>query len=86
MVDLTAIYCVLYVQSVLNAFYVYSNTIYTTVQLFKMCTDMHATLSSAYNEKNVQRFCFIIGWLLIKGSVIIGEWGVFGVEIFLCYS
>ena len=25
-------------------------------------------------------------WLFIKGNVIIGAWGIFGVEVFLCYS
>ena len=25
-------------------------------------------------------------WLFIKGNVIMSEWGIFGVEIFLCYS
>ena len=34
----------------------------------------------------MQRFCFIIGSFFIKGDVFIGEWGIFGVEIFLCYS
>ena len=25
-------------------------------------------------------------WLFVKGSVFIGEWGIFGAEGFLCYS
>ena len=37
-------------------------------------------------KKNMWRFCFIIGSFFIKGDVIIGELGVFGVEIFLHYS
>ena len=31
------------------------------------------TLNSAYNEKNMQRFCFIIGGFSLKGNIIIGE-------------
>ena len=36
--------------------------------------------------KNMWKFCFINFWLFIKGDIIIGEWGIFGVENFLCYS
>ena len=34
----------------------------------------------------MQRCCFVIGGFFVKGNIIIGEWGIFGVEIFLCYS
>ena len=36
------------------------------------------TLNSKYNEKNMQRN--------VKGDVFIGEWEIFGVEVFLRYS
>ena len=51
-------------------------------QIIRFCMLLMTTLNSAYNEKNMQRFCFIIGGF-VKGSVIIGEWGIFGVETFL---
>ena len=43
------------------------------------------TLNSAYNEKNVEIFLHY-RQLFVKGNIFIGEWGIFGVEIFLCYS
>ena len=44
------------------------------------------TLNSAYNEKNMRRFSFIIYGFFIKGNIIIGEWEIFGVKVFLHYS
>ena len=42
------------------------------------------TLNSAYNQKKCGDFAsllvaFCYRWLFIKGNVIIGEWGIFGV-------
>ena len=42
------------------------------------------TLNSAYNEK--KKFAEILlryGWLFVKGDVFIGDWGIFGADIFL---
>ena len=44
------------------------------------------TLNSTYNEKKYAEILLHYRWLFIKGNVIIGEWGIFGVEIFLHYS
>ena len=43
-------------------------------------------LNSTYNEKTYAESLLHYGWLFIKGNVITGEWGIFGVQIFLCYS
>ena len=45
-----------------------------------------STLNSTYNEKKYAELLLHYRQLFIKGNVIIGEWGVFGVEIFLHYS
>ena len=39
-----------------------------------------------YNKKRYAEILLHYRWLFIKGDVIIGEWGIFGVEISLCYS
>ena len=44
------------------------------------------TLNSTYNEKKYAKILLYYGWLFIKGDIIIGEWGIFGVEIFFHYS
>ena len=43
------------------------------------------TFNSAYNEKNADTF-LRYKWLFAKGDAIIGEWEIFGVEVFLRYS
>ena len=43
------------------------------------------TLNSTYNEKNVE-ILLHYRQLFIKGDVILGEWGIFGMEFFLHYS
>ena len=47
---------------------------------------MTVTLNSAYNKKKNAEILLHYRWLFIKGDVITGEWGIFGVEIFLHYS
>ena len=47
---------------------------------------MKDTLNSTYNEKTYVEILPHYRLLFVKGDVIIGEWGIFGVEIFLCYS
>ena len=44
------------------------------------------TLNSAYNEKKYVEILLHYSWLFIKGNVFIGEWGIFGAEVFLHYS
>ena len=44
------------------------------------------TLNSAYNEKKYAEILLHFRWLFIKGNVFIGEWHVFGAEVFLHYS
>ena len=46
---------------------------------------MTYTLNSAYNKKYAE-ILLHYRWLFVKGDIIIGEWGIFGVEIFLHYS
>ena len=45
---------------------------------------IHST--PTYNEKKYVGILLCYRLLFIKGNIIIGEWGMFGVEIFLCYS
>ena len=42
------------------------------------------TLNSIYNEKKYAEILLRYKWLFVKGDVFIGEWGIFGVEVFLC--
>ena len=45
------------------------------------------TLDSAYNKKKKYAENLLhYGWLFFKGNVFIGEWGIFGAEVFLRYS
>ena len=44
------------------------------------------TLNPAYNEKKYVEILPHYSWLFIKGDVFIGEWGIFGAEVFLRYS
>ena len=44
------------------------------------------TLNSAYNEKKYAEILLCYRQLFIKGNVFIGEWDVFGAEVFLHYS
>ena len=44
------------------------------------------TINSAYKEKKYAEILLHYRQLFIKDNIIIGEWGIFGVEIFLCYS
>ena len=44
------------------------------------------TLNSTYKEKKYVEILLHYRQLFIKGDVIIGEWGIFGLEIFLHYS
>ena len=44
------------------------------------------TLNSTYNEKKYVEILLHYRLLFVKGDIIIGEWGIFGVGIFLCYS
>ena len=41
------------------------------------------TLNSAYNEKKSAEIFLHYRWLFIKGNVFIGEWEIFGAEVFL---
>ena len=43
-------------------------------------------INSAYNEKKYAEIFLHYRWLFIKGDIFIGEWEVFGTEVFLCYS
>ena len=45
-----------------------------------------STLNSAYNEKNMQRFSFVIGSFSLRAVYFIGKWKIFGAEVFLHYS
>ena len=45
-----------------------------------------STINSAYNEKKYAEILLCYRQLFIKGGVFIGEWHVFGAEVFLCYS
>ena len=48
---------------------------------------MHTcTLNSTYNKKKYVDILLCYRWLFIKGNVFIGEWGIFGAEVFLRYS
>ena len=45
------------------------------------------TLNSSYNEKKkYAQILLCYRQLFVKGNIIIGEWGIFGVLIFLRYS
>ena len=37
---------------------------------------------TSYNEKKYAEI-LLYRWLFIKGNIFIGEWGIFGVDIFL---
>ena len=50
------------------------------------CCSALYTLNSACNEKKYAEILLHYRWLFVEGNVIIGEWGMFGVEIFLRYS
>ena len=42
--------------------------------------------NSTYNEKKYAEILLHYRQLFIKGDVFIGEWSIFGAEVFLCYS
>ena len=44
------------------------------------------TLNSTYNEKKYAEILLHYRQIFIVGDVFVGEWGIFGVDIFLCYS
>ena len=44
------------------------------------------TLSSTYNEKTYAEIFPCYRWLFVKGNIIIGEWEIFGAEVFLHHS
>ena len=43
------------------------------------------TLNCAYNEKKYVEILLHYRQLFVKGDVFIGEWGIFGAEVFLHY-
>ena len=45
-----------------------------------------STLNSVYNEKKYVEILLRYRQLFVKDDVLIGEWGIFGAEVFLCYS
>ena len=47
---------------------------------------MPCTLNSTYNEKKYAEILLRYRQLFVKGNIFIGEWGIFGVEVFLYYS
>ena len=49
-------------------------------------TEVLCTLNSAYKEKKYAEILLRYRQLFIKGSVFIGEWGIFGAVVFLHYS
>ena len=59
---------------------------YVLNNLMKLLFETLVTLNSAYNEKKYADILLRYRWLFVKGNVIIGEWDIFGVEVFLCYS
>ena len=44
------------------------------------------TLNSSYNEKKYAEILLRYRWLFVKADVFIGEWRIFGAEVFLHYS
>ena len=46
--------------------------------------NVHSTLH--ITKKKYAEFLLHYRWLFVKGNVFVGEWGIFGAEVFLHYS
>ena len=56
------------------------------LNLRQLVQGLQCTLNSFYNEKKYAEILLRYRWVFIKDDVLIGDWGIFGAEVFLHYS